>query len=475
MIELTVHPSTILVTGGDDAFDEALEKILTVSVKDGKEYKRRSLVKISSGGALVPRGHQKKLKKWLKAIGAETQTRKAYTPCEVDLGVLSGLRIPLYPHQQEAVERLLSFEMGIMSAPTASGKGNMAVALAMCIKGKVGIFTKSTRLVADLRERMQKVAGEEAGCFSASAQVEKRVSVFGADWISSKVSSKDKHVLKLLASLDAIIVDECHGWATDLKERVLMRCTGAARRYGLSGTALDRSDGRTPVMTGQLGPVTASIQHSLLREIGAVPEETVVMVLFEHTDPQERNSYSDFYAANIYNNKRRNRLVADLLGVVDLPCMVFAERQQHISINEKICRKLRLDVEVAYGPVKDLNRARAFSRAAKGDLEVLVGSRVAFTGVDMPGLRSGIMTDAGRAVITLIQKIGRIMRNDKGKPHFEFIDIGDIWPYKNAEGEPLAFESQARDRWRTYVDKGYRVVFKVFSNGQLVEAENPWA
>lgn len=474
MVELKIHPHRILVEGGDEDLDHDIHEHFTFSVKEGVSgWEPLKLAPRTSKGVWVPRGLQRRLVSFLKDQGVPFCREALYEAVPLDLGKLETLKIPPYPHQHKALTKLLAHNMGIMSAPTASGKGNMIAAASACIQGRIGVFTKNTSLVQDLEKRILDVTGEAPGVMAAYRQKEARVTILGADWITTQ-HSRSTGKEDILETFDAILVDECHGWATNLKYAVLQRCTKAALRYGFSGTALDRGDGRTPVMVANLGPVTSVIHHSELKAIGALPEETIVMVLFDHKNPQDRNSYTDFYAANIYNNRERNALVADLLDIVDHPCIVFAERQKHIEAIGKISQKKKFDTEVVYGPVKDLQRKRAVARAAKGELEVIVGSRVLFTGNDMPALRSGIMTDAGRSVIQGVQKIGRVMRKDAGKDSFNVFDIADLWPIRGADDKPIAFESQAKARWEAYVDRGYNVEFVRLVGGKLVQEKNPW-
>lgn len=475
-VSLTRYNHGLVLRGASSRVREHVLHAFTysISIAFGVREERCLAIESKSGAVFVPRGFQKELHQLLKTLGVWDRVERVEARDDLpgpDIVNMLSLSKPLRDVQVRSLTELLRFDMGMQLASTSAGKGNMVCALVAAFPSlKVGVFTLSDTLLRDTVSRLKDLAGIDATVVAAGTKGKMgRVTVFSIDTVARAVKAKKPWVSKL-AKLQVIIADEVHAFASDTRFPVFRECTGARYRYGMSADVLSRSDGRTPYIVGEFGPVTTTITYEELRDQDLVASANVVFVVFDHVDPAERLTYTARYAANIANNKQRNKLVMRVAAIAQHPAAVFGRRRPQLKLLHKGLSK-EFDCTLVHGQVPLAKRVKIASRAAKGDYDILVASSVFFTGVDMPALRSGVSADAGSSAIFAGQKPGRLMRKAEDKDVFVLYDIYDKWP--RVAGHPRAFEAQARERLEVYLKKGFNVSFARLVGDVLVPCGDP--
>ncbi len=456
MIEIVWESATAArVHGAGEVLLEQLEGLLTFSVKDGDEYSALTLM----SGDKFPPGFIPKVLGYLRRNKHQVKVRDVRVRHTADLTQLSQLRIPLRERDQDpAVRKLLERDIGTLKGVTASGKGNMLAAVAACFpQSKVGIFAPTNELLNELKVRLKTVAGITCGEVTAAAVKPDRVTVCSFDKLNALRKTDAATYKGIVGSFDVILVDESHAAASKTRIKTLKHCSNATRRYGFSATPEDRSDGYQCLTIGYLGPVTSEIEYLDLLESGDVAKAVVKMVVFHHKNPLQRNSYTHFYQANIQNNKARNKLVADLIALTPKPSMTFITLTRHGHLlHDMVARAKKFDAVYVHGKSHKKVIEKAIDDTRRGRIEILIASKKLDTGIDIPALQTILVADAGVSLIKSRQKAGRGMRRPEGKEHFTLIDIYDAG-FRNAGGDPIAFERQAVERMQTYVDAGFEV------------------
>ena len=379
---------------------------------------------------------------------------------------------PLRPDQREPILTLYKRTQGIIEATTGAGKGAMVVGIVSVSDSiRWGIFAPTNELIDDLYNRLT-ANGYDVGRFTADYEDIKPITLFSYGKLNALRNSKDPadraHYKSVLASLQGVIVDECHLAASEVRALILRYCVNAYWRFGLSGTPEDRSDGRTPVMVGMLGPVMARITYQDLLEKKAVAEADIFMILFRHKDPADRRTYTHFYKANIVNNAARNRLVRRLVKMSMKPAFVFAKFKKHVMDIYDRCGSDGINADFACDTVKKPRKLQMLASMRSGDIDVICTTPKTFgTGIDVPGLMTVINAGGGESAVDSTQTVGRGMR--RAKARFIVLDIYDLG-FKRQDGSPAAFEKNARERMRTYLKKGYKVsIFEYdYSNDTLI-------
>ena len=187
----------------------------------------------------------------------------------------------------------------------------------------------------------------------------------------------------------------------------------------------------------------------------------------------------DAYRTSIVENDERN------LEFVIKPAMEMIEEGRHVLIlfawidhGERI-RDLLLanglkeeEVRLINGSTANEARKNAIKEFRKGAFKVLVGSTIFDAGVNIPIISGIVMAGAGNSEITLVQRIGRGVRN----ADYEDI-LGELPDFMlKTDGEKVAkvvdvydhnvkfFEHQAKNRYNTakgeFEAKRVRVVGK---------------
>lgn len=463
MSVITIHgiDSTLQATDEDTAYK--VYDALTFFIRQNNQTFPVNLAQVDGASVRMPTGLVPAAMSLLKNIGSGVKPTivREVSSHSPDLSRLSTLKIPLFKAQDEAIRALLQRPIGIMNAPTGSGKGNMVAALCAAFpSSNIGVFTITPDLAADLQTRITSVTGEPCGILSSSSRKLGRVTVLSATWIWAH--HEKPQIKNELRRYDVIIVDECHGFGTLNRYKILRMCTNAHVRYGFSATSLGRNDGSNTYVVANLGPLVVKIGYTELVEEGRIAKGRVVFIPFMHTNPQHRVQYRGLYTANIASNRDRNAIAGLILKSMPesgFPCIIFAQALSHIKELMKILQRVFPgESAVVMGETPSHIRRTIYENVRDGKVKVLLATRVAFTGIDIPALRTVITMDTGSSTVDNTQKPGRAMRYLSTKEDFVIFDIYDVWPEKTSAGRPRLFERQAQERKKIYKDLGMEVI-----------------
>ena len=201
----------------------------------------------------------------------------------------------------------------------------------------------------------------------------------------------------------------------------------ARHRLGLTATP-DRADGLGGAMLAVLGPVAADLRTADLAAGGRVVVPTVRQVATAFRYP-----YRDDYAAMLdalCADAGRNRLIADAVAAearAGHTCLVLSERVAHLGLLAEALAAAAPDVAAAVltGTDGSSRRAETLEAIRGGRLRVLLATKLADEGLDVPTLDRVFLTTGGRAAGRVAQQVGRAMRPAPGKAApvvFDFCD-----------------------------------------------------
>ena len=222
-------------------------------------------------------------------------------------GISVEFRGQLRAAQEDAVEKIVSHDEGILCAPTAFGK--TAVAAWLIAKRKVNT------LVLDHRQQLLDQWQERLGMFldlpaksighTGGGKMDRTGCVDVA--VIQSLHRKDE-VKDFVAEYGQVIVDECHHISAFTFEQV-MRQVKAKYIVGLTATPT-RKDGHHPIIYMQCGPVRFSMSARTMTESTpfehkVTPRSTEFRMPLELTDV----TIQDIYSA-LVQDARRNELIA---------------------------------------------------------------------------------------------------------------------------------------------------------------------
>jgi superfamily II DNA or RNA helicase len=332
----------------------------------------------------------------------------------VDLTFQGSLR----PYQQEAVQRLLRRDFGVLEAGTGSGKTIIALAVVASRRQPTLILVHTRELLYQWGERIEQFLGCKAGLLGDGHYDLQPVTV-------AIVNTARKHLADLPTRFGQIYVDECHRVPASLFTEVV-REFDCRYSLGLSATAF-RRDGLTRLIYYFLGDQAHQIGRQELQTAGAVLHPEII---------QQPTSFTYFYRGNyqelmtaLTRNEMRNRqIVADVLNEVNRGAgtiLVVSDRIAHCDRLAALLIEQGIKVAVLTGQTPGEERSRLVAAIHKGELSVLISTvQLIGEGFDCPGLSTLFLTTPIKFTGRVLQVVGRILRPaaDKRPRVYDYID-----------------------------------------------------
>ncbi|OGP98666.1 MAG: restriction endonuclease subunit R [Deltaproteobacteria bacterium RBG_19FT_COMBO_46_12] len=276
----------------------------------------------------LPRGCLDEALTLFKALNIKTEIdNKGFDGASIDV-TFHG---ELHPSQQEAGNKMLAYDNGILSAPTAFGKTVVAAWLIAQRKVNTLILVHRRQLMDQWRERLalffDKSIEDLGQIGGGKTKVTGHIDVGLIQSLIRKGEVKD-----MVAEYGQVIVDECHHIPAFTFEQVLKQ---AKARYvaGLTATPI-RKDGHHPIIMMQCGPIR--FRESAKKQAAASPFEHAVLIRFtdfrlppELTDPK----IQDIYSALVSDRHRNDLIFNDLLKTLEMgrSPLLLTERTEHLE------------------------------------------------------------------------------------------------------------------------------------------------
>jgi superfamily II DNA or RNA helicase len=237
----------------------------------------------------------------------------------------------LHPIQQEAGDKMLAYDNGILSAPTAFGKTVLAAWLIAQRKVNTLVLVHRRQLMDQWRERLalflDKPIEDLGQIGGGKTKVTGHIDVGLIQSLIRKGEVKD-----IVAEYGQVIVDECHHIPAFTFEQVLKQVKA---RYvaGLTATPI-RKDGHHPIIMMQCGPIR--FRENAKRQAEAMPFEHVVLTRVtdfklpsELSDPK----IQDIYSAIVIDKHRNELILNDLLKALEIgrSPLLLTERTEHLE------------------------------------------------------------------------------------------------------------------------------------------------
>ena len=348
-----------------------------------------------------------------------------------------GSHINLYGYQQNAVEAVLRAKNGILVAPCGSGKTQMGLEAVARIGGKTLWLTHTTDLLTQSMNRAKQCFGlpaSEYGTITAG-----KVNVGNTLTFATVQTASNIDLSQYRDEWDCIVVDECHKCVGSPTQMMMfyrvLSALSARYKIGLTATPY-RADGLERCMFALLGDVIHEVPQS------AVAGNTVpVRVKFidtgykpdvdKITDGDGTLNYAKLIS-DITENKDRNAVIVGEIqrAAQNGGVLVLSDRLQHLDVMEKrLCavlpyRTARLGI--ASTKAEKERRARILTDLNNGALNVVFATyKLAKEGLDVPNLRTVVLSCPVKDKTTVIQSAGRVARKADGKDFGTVIDFSD--------------------------------------------------
>ena len=263
-----------------------------------------------------------------------------------------------------------------------------------------------------------------------------------------------KQPKKYFEQFDVVIVDEAHGAKANEMVKIMERCTKAQYRYGFTGT-LDGSLANEMVIKGLFGPLRIVTTTKKLMDRGDVATLKIKSIVLNYKDETKKVIVKGKYPDELkwlFSNKKRNKFIENLaLSLEGNTMIIFSRVGSHlVPFFEELQKKAKVPVYMVHGGVDGDEREEIRKIVNTHKSSITIASMRTFSkGVNIPNLNNLIFASPSKAIIDILQSIGRILRLGENKTSCTAYDIADDLSYK---------------KWKNYAFKHYIERLKIYES-----------
>ena len=372
--------------------------------------------------------------------------------------------------QLDAINALMPYSNGVLSATTAFGKTVTAAVLIARRKTNTLILVHSKALLMQWHERLsefldidfteeeiskkrgRKKAFSPVGCLDSTSNTLHGV----IDIALMQSCFENDEVKPFVKEYGMVIVDECHHVSSITFENVLKHVT-AHYVYGLTATPI-RKDGLQPIIFMQCGPIRffadakAQIQKQSFQRY-LVPRFTSYRPV---TD--DKQSFTTLSQSLAESEIRNNLIIEDVLNVVAAgrTPIILTARTSHVELLAEMLKQHVANIIQLTGEGTAKNKRETLQKLQDipkdAPLVIVATGKYVGEGFDYPRLDTLFLALPISWKGLVAQYAGRLHRENEGKKDVRIYDYIDIH-------EPVC-ENMYRKRLKGYSAIGYRVLSK---------------
>ena len=372
--------------------------------------------------------------------------------------------------QLDAINALMPFSNGVLSATTAFGKTVTAAALIARRKTNTLILVHSKALLMQWHERLsefldidfteeeiskkrgRKKAFSPVGCLDSTSNTLHGV----IDIALMQSCFENDEVKPFVKGYGMVIVDECHHVSSITFENVLKHVT-AHYVYGLTATPI-RKDGLQPIIFMQCGPIRFFADAKA--QIQKQSFQRYLMPRFTSYRPvtDDKQSFTALSQSLAESEIRNNLIIEDVLNVVAAgrTPIILTARTSHVELLAEMLKQHVANIIQLTGEGTAKNKRETLQKLQDipkdAPLVIVATGKYVGEGFDYPRLDTLFLAlpISWKGLVT--QYAGRLHRENEGKKDVRIYDYIDIH-------EPVC-ENMYRKRLKGYSAIGYRVLSK---------------
>jgi len=374
----------------------------------------------------IPLGLFDELQELFKSVGIKAEiSDKSFSGTEHKItfrGQLSAV-------QAEAVSKILSYNRGILVAPSGSGKTVVGISVIASRGVNTLILVNRRPLMEQWRNQLASFVDiDPAKIGQIGGGKDKRTGVLDVAMLQSLF--KNKQVSDFVAEYGHVIVDECHHIPAFTFEQVVRQ---AKARYVLGLTATPyRRDGHQPIILMQCGPVRYEIKQSDSNAQLAMHHTLICRdTTFTLAETGNERSIQEIYSSLMADKVRNKLILDDILKSVEegRSPILLTERREHLEYFSSQLANVVKNVIVLRGGMGIKQRraiAEQLATISKNERRVLLATgRYVGEGFDDARLDTLFLALPISWKGTLVQYAGRLHRIHVDKTDVRIYDYVD--------------------------------------------------
>ncbi len=337
----------------------------------------------------------------------------------------------LYDFQREAVDAWERNSMfGTVVLPTGAGKTYVGLEAIRRASIPTLVCVVTEELAKQWVELIHKKLGMKAGIFTGKKKELKPITV-------GIYNSVARHIGKLYDKFGLIIFDEVHHVPAQTFKDVALQAK-ARRRLGLSATP-DRADGNEHLIFLTSGDIVYKMSYIELMERGFLAPLRHHVIYVTLTDEEKRRMARELALARREEERRvierkyalqASQKIEKILEIVskerDRKIIIFTEYLDQAESIYKVLKEAGFRVALLTGKTK--NRYEIFDSFRRGDVNIIVTTRVLDEGIDVPDADVAIIASGSGSKRQMAQRVGRVLRwaPNKVADVYEIVTKGTI-------------------------------------------------
>lgn len=332
--------------------------------------------------------------------------------------------------QVESVRLGLECTRGLFVLATGAGKTATAMGIVAGLPGIKWLFVVPNitlyKQAIDTYEEC--FPGEKAGRIHKQTVKDGNFVVVTYQTLHSKLKKGHPEVLTIVSNTTGVIVDECHRAAAKTQYDALLRLHNAYYRFGLSATALMRSDRQDLKTVGVLGRPLIEIKTHTLVKMGILAKPIITIIPVVQGGPTSKDWQEDYDIFVTRSGIRMHALMGSIYLLGEAPGIIFCQAPEHGHRIQTCMDELGYRTQFVWGKSTGHVREVVKRDLVNGTLDYIITSTIFDEGLDIRSIRSMFLAGGRKGDIRILQRIGRGVRRDPktGKVMVKIYDIMDM-------------------------------------------------